>query len=165
MNVQSNITLIEMVSAELREMLGDDFDPDTFWDSLDGETDALDLVDRILKHRAADKALADATKAQATELSGRAKRLSERDAAHKRALHTLLNAAGEKKLERSLATVSVQKGRISVRIVNEEDVPSQLCKTTIAPDKTAIKKQIEGGEDVPGAELVRGDDTISIRVS
>ena len=44
-------------------------------------------------------------------------------------------------------------------------IPSQLhtVKTTTAPDMAAIKRLLEGGEDVPGAQLVRGGDTLTIR--
>lgn len=167
MNTHANIGLIEQVSAEIRGYLGDDFDAETFWDSLDGETDALDIADHVLRRMQEDAALADASKAQAEALAARAKRLANRSYAHKAALLALLKATGEKKLERPAATVSRRAGSLSVRIVNEADIPSQLLtvKTTTAPDKTAIKKQIEAGETVPGAELVRGEDTVSVRVA
>ena len=44
-------------------------------------------------------------------------------------------------------------------------MPTQLCtvKTTTTPDKAAIKRQLEAGEHVPGAELARGDDTLILR--
>jgi hypothetical protein len=156
---------IAAVSAELADMLGDDFDPETFWDSLDGETDALDIADRLLSQRAEAKALADAAKAQASELSKRASRIAARASAIDKALFTLLDATGQKKLERPAATVSRRQGSLSVQITNEVDVPTQLCKTTVTPDKAAIKKQIEAGEIVPGAELVRGADGITVRVA
>lgn len=165
--MQINVSYISAISEQLREMLGEDFDDQAFWDTLDGETDALDIADRIIANMQTDAALADAAKAQADALAARAKRLGERQNAHKRALLTLLDATGQKKLERPCATVSRRAGSLSVHIVNEADIPSQLMtvKTTTSPDKTAIKKQIEAGETVPGAELVRGDDTVSVRVA
>lgn len=167
MNKNINTSLIGIVSDQIREMLGDDFDAETFWDSLDGETDALDIADHVIAKMQDDAALAAATKAQADALSARAKRLSERQNAHKKALLTLLNAAGENKLERPAATVSRRKGSVSVRITDEADIPSQLMtiKTVKSPDKAAIKKQIEADGTVPGAELVRGDETVTVRVA
>lgn len=166
MNVQANIPLISQISETLAEMLGDDFDAETFWDTLDGETDVLDIADRIIARMQDDAALSAASKSLADDLAARAKRLGERQVAHKAALLRLLDATGQKKLERPAATISKRVGSVSVRIVNEADIPSQLCtvKTVTTPDKTAIKKQIEGGEKVPGAELVRGDDTVTVRV-
>lgn len=159
-----NTTMIEAVSSVLRDMLGEDFDADTFWDSLDGETDALDIVDAVLERHFADKALADATKAQAADLAARAKRIAERAEAHKKALMVVLNAAGEKKLERPLATVSKRAGSVSLSITDESAIPSQLTVTTVSPDKTAIRAALKEGEEIPGAELIRGPETISLRV-
>lgn len=164
MNIRADVTLIEAVSRQLVEMLGEDFDPETFWDTLDGETDALDLIDHVLKSMQDDAALAGAARAQADELFSRARRIQSRADAKKASLKTILDATGQRKVERPRGTISKLAGRLSVSITDETAVPSQLCKTTVTPDKAAIKKQIEAGESVPGAELVRGDDTISVRV-
>ena len=68
MNMNANIPIIEQVSAELRDYLGDDFDPATFWDTLDGEVDVLDIIDQLIDrnrdaaaHEAAIKAQIDET--------------------------------------------------------------------------------------------------------
>lgn len=157
-------TLIGIVSQELQAMLGDDFDPETFWDTLDGETDVLDIADRLLSVRAEARALSDAAKAQADDLAARAKRIGERARACDKALSALLGATGQKKLERPAATVSVRKGSLSVAITDETAIPSQLCKTVVTPDKTAIKAQLQQGENVPGAELRTGEDGVTVRV-
>lgn len=165
MNIYVDIGLIARISAELRDMLGDDFDDATFLDTLDGETDALDIADKMLGAVLETEALAEAVKAQEADMSARRARLEARAEAYKGRLMILLDATGQKKLERPRATISKRAGSLSVRITDEASVPSQLCtvKTTTAPDKAAIRKQIEAGEIVPGAELVRGDDTVSVR--
>lgn len=164
MNIHADIPLIRRVADHLREVIGDDFDAETFLDTLDGETNALDIADRLIASMQDDQALSDAAKAEAADIAARAKRLSERADAKKRTLLMVLDATGEKKLERPRATISRRAGGLSVQITNEAAVPSQLCKTTVTPDKSAIKKQLEAGEAVPGAMLVRGEDTISVRV-
>lgn len=158
-----NTPFIQGIAVELREALGDDFDEQTFLDTLDGETDYLDLADALIRDMQEAEALAAATKALADEYAARAKRISERPTAIKRALLTLLDAAEVKKLERPAATISRRTGSLSVRIVNADDVPRQLCKVSYTPDKTAIRKQIEDGEDVPGAVLERGADGVTVR--
>lgn len=158
-----NVYLIECVSDELRELLGDDFDEDAFWDTLDGETDAVSVMDHILASMQEDEALAAAAKEQADAIAARAKRIAARAAAKKKTLGLILDAAGQKKVERPLATVSKVAGRMSVQITDEASVPSQLCKVVTTPDKTAIKKQLEAGETVPGCELVRGPDSVMVR--
>jgi len=51
-----------------------------------------------------------------------------------------------------------------VQITDEAAIPSQLCKTTVAPDRSAIKAQLLAGETVPGAMIVTGKDSLSVRV-
>ena len=165
MNARFDPRLIETVAAELRDMLGEDFDESTFLDSLDGETDALDVADALIAGMQDAEALATAAKAQADAIKARADRLKARSAAYKGRMLTLLDAIGQKKLERPAATISRRTGSLSVQITDEASVPSQLCKIVQTPDKTAIKKQLEAGEAVPGAELARGEDGVTVRVS
>jgi hypothetical protein len=161
--MQINKAHIAGIAEQLRDMLGDDYDTVTFLDTLDGETDALDIADRLLTDMREAEALAAATKAIADDYAARAKRIGARPTAIKGTLLTLLDAIGEKKLERPAGTISRRAGSVSVQITNADDVPRQLCRVTYLPDKAAIKAQLEAGETVPGAELVRGDDTVTVR--
>ena len=63
----------------------------------------------------------------------------------------------------ALGTVSRTTGRLSLQITDEASIPSQLTVTTVSPDKAAIKAQLEAGEAVPGAALVRGEDSVTVR--
>jgi len=109
--------------------------------------------------------LVGAINAQITTLEARRDRLDARADAHRRAELMVLQAMGLSKIELPAATLSIRAGSVSVQITDADAIPSQLCtvKTTTAPDKKAIRAQIEAGETVPGAELVRGPDTLSVR--
>lgn len=164
MNIRPDFNLIERIAADLRDMLGDDFDEVTFLDTLDGETDAADIADKLIASMQEAEAMADAVKAQEADMKARRARFEARgDAFRKQMLH-LLDAAGMKKMERPRATISRRAGMASVQITDETAVPSQLCKTTVTPDKAAIKAQLLAGETVPGAVIVMGDDGVSVRV-
>ena len=158
-----NLALIEAIARELEPYRDDE---EAFWTTLDGETNAVDLIDTFLAGVQDDEALAEAIKAQEAALKARRERIEMRAQAKRRTLGLILRAANMTKAERPRGTVSVRPGNLSVRIVNEEDVPSQLMrvKTTLSPDKAAIKAQIEAGEKVPGCELVRGDDVVTVRI-
>ena len=160
-----NTHLIEQISALLRDVLGEEFDPETFWDTLDGETDIADMIDHLLRDRMAARALAEAIKSESDALSLRRKRMEARGQAADKALLMILNATGERKVVRPLATVSRRVGALSVEITDEAAVPSQLCKTVVTPDKGAIKAQLQAGEPVPGAALTRGEDGVTVRVA
>jgi hypothetical protein len=162
--MRADIKMIERVSEQLVDILGDDFDPETFWDSLDGETDAMDIIGRLVRDREESKAYAEAAKSLADEYASRARRLNERASVISSALGIILDATGQRKVTHPLATVSRTAGRLSCHITDETAIPSQLTVTTVKPDTAAIKKQLEAGETVPGAELVRGADGVTVRV-
>lgn len=159
-----NTHFIKEISAMLHEMLGDEFDPETFWDTLDGETDSADMIDRLLRDRAEARGFAEALKSECDTLARRRMRMEARSKAADRGLLMILEAAGLQKVVRPLATVSRRAGAFSVGITDASSVPSQLCKTVVTPDKMAIKAQLEAGETVPGAALVRGEDGVTVRV-
>ncbi|MBK8909157.1 MAG: siphovirus Gp157 family protein [Rhodospirillales bacterium] len=152
------------LAAEIRSYLGDD-DEAAFLDTLDGETDALDIADELIVRALEADALAEAARAQARDLSARAGRMDARSAAIRAQMLALIDAMGVRKLERPRATLSRRTGTVSVRIVDEAEVPTQLCRVERVPDKTAIKRALEAGENVPGAELGRGPDGVTLRVA
>jgi hypothetical protein len=167
MNIRPDLGHIAAVAAMLRDMLGSDPDETAFLDTLDGETDALDLADVLIGKMLDDAAMVEAISAQIKALADRQARIARRADAAKAAIGGLLDAMKVKKLERPRATISRRAGSMSVRIVDEAAIPSQLCtsKTITAPDKAAIRAQIEAGETVPGAKLVRGPDGLTVRVA
>lgn len=163
MNIRVDIPMIEAAAALLAPYRDDD---DLYHDMIEGETDALELLDALLEQIQHDEDMGDVLDRRISEMKARAERFRHRaDARKKIALH-VLHAAGLKKAELPAATVSIRAGSVSVQITDEADIPTQLMreKITSAPDKTAIKAQIEAGEHVPGAELVRGAETLSVRV-
>ena len=164
MNIYTDIPLIQRVAAELRDYLGEDFDETAFLDTLDGETDALDVADRLIALALDADAMADAIKAQEADLKARRDRKAEQAIAYREKLLTVLDAMGLAKIERPRATVSRRKGMPSVQITDEASIPSQLCKVVSAPDKAAIKAQLMAGVDVPGAAITIGADGITMRV-
>ena len=164
MNMRPDLPLIQRISVMLRDELGEDYDDETFLDTLDGETDALDIADHLITSMQDDEALAAAAKEQANALTARSKRLADRGRAKRRSLLAVMDAMGVLKLERPAATLSRRAGGVSLVITDETAIPSQLTRTRVEPDKTAIKKQLQAGEDVPGAALDQGGDTISVRV-
>jgi hypothetical protein len=154
---------ITRMADEIRAILGEDCDLETLLDTLDGQTDALDILDQLIAQDRDAAALATAIKAQISDLTARKARMEARSRAAKAAMLTLLDAVGARKIERPAATVSRRSGSASVVITDETAVPSQLCQIRKVPDKKAIKAQIDAGEDVPGAEIKIGADGVTLR--
>ena len=156
---------IAAVAADLRNMLGDDFDDQTFWDSLDGETDAADILDRLIWMTQQDQHHIDALKEHEAALKLRRQRMEARVDANNAAMLSVLDAAGVAKVQRPCATLTRRNGSPSVVITDEDAVPSQLCQFRKVPDKKAIKAQIDAGETVPGAEIQIGPDGVTMRTT
>lgn len=154
----------------MADLIADTDDRDSepgYLDTIEGETDAMEVADWLIRSEADDAALIDAIKAQEATTALRRKRIEDRAKRKRRAMLDLLDAVGVKKLERPLATISRRAGSLRVDITDEAAIPTQLCttKTTTTPDRAAIRAQIEAGETVPGAALVRGDDSVTVRAT
>jgi hypothetical protein len=152
---------IRRLADSIREICGDD--EDTFLDTLDGETDAVDVLGKLIEERlevlgyeATNKELAEQYKRRADKMASKA------DAINQQMRH-LLNAMGVKKVNHALATVSITKPRWSVEVVDEAQVPTQLKITTTKPDLRAIKKILDDGEPVPGCRPKVGYEGVTVR--
>tara|TARA_B100001093_G_C26754113_1_gene982535 strand:- start:576 stop:1058 length:483 start_codon:yes stop_codon:yes gene_type:complete len=156
-----NKEMIERVAEELSPFADD---VDCFWDTLDGETDVMELVGTLLENITKADSDNDAILLLIEKYHDRGKLIRNRRDKLKSTLKNILVATGQKKIPHALATVSMRKGGQSVRIVNDEEIPSQLCKVVKIPDKTAIKNQLLAGENVDGAILFETPETISIRM-
>lgn len=152
---------IRRFADSIREICGDD--EDTFLDTLDGETDAVDVLGKLIEERlevlgyeATNKELAEQYKRRADKMASKA------DAINQQMKH-LLNAMGVKKVNHALATVSITKPRWSVEVVDEAQVPTQLKITTTKPDLRAIRKILDDGEPVPGCRPKVGYEGVTVR--
>lgn len=134
-------------AMKLRDMLksSDDVDHQLLADMIEGETDAMELLDRILETSIADKMLAEAAYA-------RSKRLEERADRCRTLALSMLEEMGLTKVERAVYTASVADGPQSVVITSTAKIPADYWRQS--PDKEAIKKALKDKPDaVPGAEL------------
>ena len=153
---------IREMADQIRLLTGDD--QDTFLDVLDGETDAMDILGKLVEERTEAAAHEVAMKDLASTYTTRAKRLAARQNAISVTIGQLLDAMGETKVKHPMATISRTKARWSVRIDDEAEVPSQLNKVTTKPDVAAIKRLMDEGETVPGCSINPGNPSITVRI-
>lgn len=142
-------------------------DDDLIMDTVEGETDVLDKVSRLLRWMALQEANAEALKAVEADFAGRRARYSERVAWARTALSRFMDEVGLPKIERPEATVSMRDGKSSVIYAADFDVEKldpSLVKTKKEPDKAAIKAELDAGRDVVGATLSNGSRVLTVRV-
>lgn len=149
----------------LSEMLREYSDDlQTFWDTLDGETDIMDMVGSAIEDLVKAEGDEAALDLMIQRYTQRRDAVRARQRSLKQALKSIMLSTDQKKIPHALATISLRNGSQSVVIEDEKEIPSQLCKTTVQPDKAVIKKLLTQGETISGAVLVTGPQTVSVRM-
>lgn len=100
-------------------------------------------------------AFAASLKAEETSMAERRKTAERKAENMKKYLTSCLDAANCDKVETAKVRVSFRKS-VAVSIDDESVLPDdfKVETVTVKPDKTAIKKAIQGGQSVSGASLV-----------
>ena len=104
-----NFEEIKRMSDSIREICGDD--EDTLLDTLDGETDAMDVLGKLIEQRQWAKASQQAAKEMAAQYTERAKRYDARADAPKTVIGTLPDARGVKNEEPRPGTVDTHQAQ------------------------------------------------------
>ena len=119
-------------------------------------------VSHVILNFGADIAALDS---EIERLKARKNVITNRQASIKDYLRTNMEAAQMTKISCPLFSITLGKGRESVVIDSEADIPDDLMRvtTSMTPDKKAITDLIKSGKEVPGAHLERGQSSITIK--
>ena len=150
------MTLYEMTAQAnaLYEMLqAEEIDDQTFKDTLEaiGTNEKVEAYCQVIKELQGDF---DKYKAEADRLAARMKTAKNGIDRMKDSLLTFLQVSGQDKVKAGTFTVSIGTSK-ATNILDEALIPSEY--KTPQPDKidkTAIKKAIESGLEVAGAEVI-----------
>jgi hypothetical protein len=142
-------------ALQIKAELPPDNDTALLLGMIEGETDALELMDRLAEAAIADKALAD-------KASERAARLKERAEGHREVIRRMLEALEISKLERALYTASISHIRKPI-VTDEAELPEAFIRRS--PDLTLIGKALRAGGSVAGAELSNDRPSLTLRTA
>lgn len=150
------MTLYQMTSQaqELYELLQNEvIDDQVFLDTLEaiGTEEKIEGYCQVIKELQGDF---EKYKAESDRLTARMKTTKNSIDRMKDSLLTFLKASGQDKVKGGTFTVSIGTSK-QTNIVDESLIPAEF--KTPQPDKidkTAIKKAIESGVDVAGAEII-----------
>jgi hypothetical protein len=133
-------------------------------DAVEGETNLHEAVDAALSRLAEIDAYIASLISRIEDMRARKDRFAAQADAIRAALVAAMEAAGLKRLERDVATVSLRPSPPRVVITSEADVPSAFW-TEPRPvlDRKAIADALKAGQSVPGAELSNQVTTCQIR--
>ena len=140
---------------EAISQLPDDEDYGLLISTIEGESDIIEVLDRVVEHAIADRKLADLARERAKRIDARADRA--RDIAR-----DIVEALEVSPLERPVYTASLTWPRKPV-VTNADELPPAYIRH--APDLIAIGKALRAGETIPGAELKNPAPMLTIRVS
>ena len=139
-------------AMEVISTLPDDEDHALLLGSLEGETDIMEVLDRVIESSIADKKLAEMARE-------RAKRVEERSQKSREIALRIIEALGVSPLERPIYTASLMQIRKSI-VTNSDELPKEFIRES--PDMIAINKALRAGEEVPGAELSNTEPSLRI---
>lgn len=149
--------------ASLRELCGDD--EQAFLDTLEGEADINAAASRVVRWMLEQEANASTCKELAAVYVARASMFSSRHDKAKGALLDLLNELGVKSMP--LPEASLTAKATPPKLIGEVDaanLPDHLRRTSYAPDKAAIKAELDAGREVAGFTLSNGGQTLQVKV-
>lgn len=163
MNAHFDLGRIAQVAAELDQLCGGD-DEQLFADMMVGETDIDHVVLRIHEQFARDGEMLVGIKERKAAIGERQARIERRMEAAKSLIGKVLRVGRLTKLELPEVTYSIREGKPSLKVVDPEAVPEDLCRVKREPDKAAIN-EIYAGQDALPNWLVREDarDVITAR--
>lgn len=132
-------------------------------DTLDGMSDATEVVATLIRGSRQDAAFAKAIGVLMDEMAERKERFAARAERRREMARLFLERLDRRKVEFPDFTAIVAAGRPRVIVAEPEAVPDALCRIKREPDKAAIREAIEEGKQVPGAFLSNGGDVLSVR--
>lgn len=151
-----------------REAILSDFpelseDLNALQDTLDGETDALDVAAGMIRAAQRRYAMAEGLRALQQDMADRKARLADGGDKLMEAAQSMMDAIGVRKMERPDFTAWLRATPPKVQIIDEGALPDRAWRTTRAIDKTEIKKLLAEGLEVPGAALTNGGESLTVR--
>ena len=163
-----NFTALVEQYRRLRESLIVEFpelveDNETLADTLEGETELPDVISRFIRDARHDEAMAIALGGIIKEEQERKARLGARADKRRAIALALMSSAQMRNLVQPDFSASIRFVPPKVEITDDTKLPDQFVRITRTPDKIAIREALGKGEQVPGAGLGNGSETLSIR--
>jgi hypothetical protein len=139
-------------------------DPEFIRDTLEGEVDFDSIVRSLLASMGETQAHMAGIDGYMDELKQRKSRLANRDKAQRALVQSALEIAERPKITLDIATVSLTPVQPKAIIQNEADIPAKYWKPQPpALDLKALTDALKDKQEIPGATLSNGGQTVTIR--
>lgn len=134
-------------------------------DMIEGSTDAMKILGRVVEHMQEAEAMAAAVAKRVADLSSRQESFNRKGDAMRKLALRIMNAANLRKMHLPEATLSIRAVAPSIVITDATQLPEEftVTKTETRPDRQKIKEALQEGKIIPGACLSNGSETLSVR--
>lgn len=132
-------------------------------DVLEGATSIDRLIKAALSERQEAEMMAAALKEREAALYARRGRFERKSEAMKRLIKSVMRAADLAKMTLPEATLSITAARQKVNVLDVSELPQGYYRMKREADMAALKSALERGEQIPGAEMVNGEEGLMIR--
>lgn len=153
----------EALKRQLREIYGDEIDQEALLDTLDGESDLVELIAATYRQALADDAMVEGIKALQDKLAARRKRIEHRSEKLKAAVAHAMEASERAKITAPDFTLSLGRGPDKLIVTDDGLIPPDFWRIKREPDKAALKEALKGGATIPGAVLSNGGTVLRAR--
>ena len=165
MNIRPDILRQQADAAKhIKDALSSYDDHELVIDSIEGETDFLTLLDRIMSAIADDETMIEAIKLREAELRERKERISFRIEKMRKLVEGAMLHADLRKIERPEYTLSIRAGTPQLNVYDEGQIPQDYFnQPPPVLDKTLLRNALKDGGDVPGVSLTNGQPSLAVR--
>lgn len=164
--LQQSVAIHERIKEQLIALYGEEIDHETLMDSLEGETDVVEMIASVVRSAQEEEALAFGLDSLISSMTDRKRRLVQR-AERKRAIALrAMEETGRKTIKAPDFTLSMAKAPDKVLVTDEAAIPARYMREKVSrsPDKTALKEALRAGVSVPGAVLSNGGSVLKVRI-
>jgi hypothetical protein len=163
--IKQQISALLVLYPELAE------DIDLRLDTIEGETDALTMIDRWIKAIEESKILLDGAEIRVKELIERVKRFERRIEALREGIRMIMQAAELHKLERPTATLYFAKSQPKVMDITGSNfdlrshphLADEFVITSRAISKSLIAAALKAGENIEGFQLSNSEPHLHVK--
>lgn len=147
------LTMEQIARARAAVDAVDPTDAQLLHDMIEGETDALALIDRLREAELMEKASADSLAEVARRVAERKAAAEKRAENLRKVIYAIAGAADVSQLKSPLCTVYLIRKPLGVVVTDPSELPQGFADHIIKPRLAEIRRALQAGEDVPGARL------------
>lgn len=154
------------IAGEYAALMSEDLPAELIADTLEGiEGEFSDKVSAILSLCKNESAYADSLKAEAKSLNDRASSINNKVERLRQYIVDCMTQAEMKRVRAGVHEVTLRAASKVVEITDAMVIPVDLVEfeTVVKPNKLEIKRRILAGEEIPGASLKDGKQSLMIK--